>query len=74
MDNNILNSDASVLSVYQEKSEKWELYQEINNFWVETKKECRNCGSPYSHNNKQLKNKNSSRHFGKSTGCRGLID
>ena len=37
IDNNILNSDASFLSVYQDESEKWELYQEINIFWVGTK-------------------------------------
>ena len=37
IDNNILNSGAGLLGVYQDKYEKWELYQEINSILVGTK-------------------------------------
>ena len=38
IDNNILDSNERFLGVYQDKSEKWELYQEINIFWLEPNK------------------------------------
>ena len=37
IDNNILNSGVRFLRVYQDEYEMWEIYQEINMFWVGSK-------------------------------------
>ena len=39
INNDMLISHPCYSCVYQEKSEKWELYQEIDNFWVGTPKQ-----------------------------------
>ena len=53
IDNNILNSGARFSSVYQDKSEKSELYQEINicGGLEPNQKNCKNSGARYSCNN-----------------------
>ena len=78
IDNNILNYGARFLSVYQDESEKWDIYLEINiHAWVATKQNpppFRNCGTRYSRNNQHIKNINSPRHFWKGTGCHSIMD
>ena len=63
--NNILISQPSYLSLYQDKIENLEIYQEINNlFGLEPNtKNCRNCGELYSCNNHHTKNINSLLHI-----------
>ena len=52
MNNNILIYCMSYLGGNQDKSENWELYQDINNPWVETKaKKFLTWGAHYSWNN-----------------------
>ena len=59
INNNILISNSSYSIVYQDESEKLELYEYINRFWVGTKqKNYYKYDARYSFNNQNMKNRN----------------
>ena len=75
INNNIRISNSSYLGVYQEKSEKWDIFQEMNIClgWNQTKTIWRKCSACCLCNNQYIQ-KNTPQHSWKGDGCSGIID